>query len=249
MSFILGRYGNTPPPIFPPDLFIAHMTGLDGSVLFPDSSIYGLVGTPSGGAEITNDQLLFGQNSALFNGVDSLVNFPDSAQLDINTIDEWTLQCWVYCNSFSSNMTIISKGNSFPGSGEGWGLECGLAGTFLDFYIGDEYYGDNISSLGPLSGVWNHVEVTELNSVITLFFNGNLVAYSPAFPSSSHVGDMLIGRDLDSNYPFDGHIREVVISPRSIHGGILDGLTNSEKDALAALGPIFTPPTAPWPDP
>ena len=219
------------------DLFYARLNAAYGSVVFPDSSSQRAGGIGYGGVAMSTEQMLFGGNSAKFDGA-QMIAYPHSSALDLSGRSEWTIQLQYYRTASSIGVLLTKDGRSnvaYPSYSF-----TDLGNGTVRLYIGS---GNGITQLqyidvGPIAiNTWSHLAFTRSNNRLYGFSNGNLDADAAITATMIDGGNALtIGAQRNGNtYGTDtatrGFIREVAITPQAIW-------TDD-----------FTPPTNFWRDP
>jgi hypothetical protein len=219
------------------DLFYARLNAAYGSVVFPDSSSQRAGGIGYGGVAISSEQVLFGGNSAKFDGA-QMIAYPHSSALDLSGRSEWTIQLQYYRTAASSGVLITKDGRSYVAYPSYALVDQGNG--MVRLYIGS---GNGTTQLqhidvGPIAiETWSHLAFTLSNNRLYGFSNGRLDADVARTATMIDGGNALtIGAQRSYNtYGTDaatrGFIREVAITPQAIW-------TDD-----------FTPPTNFWRDP
>ena len=213
---------------------LLHGEGSNGSTDITDSSSFANVITASGNAAISTAQSKFGGSSIYFDGSGDFVTSPTSANLNIFTSGDFTLECWVYANSFTTSPYIVSTTRG----ASPWYGRCALqitsSGTINFYTVGDSGSGAVVSSTSSAisTGAWNHIAVSRSGSTTRIFVNG-VVGFTGAIGTTSTLSQRLeLGAAAfnNSNY-FSGYIDDLRITK-----------------GVARYTANFTPPTAAFPD-
>jgi parallel beta-helix repeat protein len=164
-----------------------------------------------------------------FDGVNDMVNVPDSSLWDFGT-GNFTMDAWINTRNQTKTMRIVSAGYGTPeytgsylwslgfGYNSGWG-----SGTRINYATKvDGYYRDFVSnSLTYNNNDWAHVAVVKNGTTISFYFNGAAAGNaSITYPSNanSHLTIGARQSDTPENYIefFDGIIDEVKIYNRTL---------------------------------
>lgn len=142
-----------------------------------------------------------------FDGSNDYVSIASNASLGMGTSD-FTAECWVYPEAFSTNgsdLSALIEGRTSPTSG-GFLLWIGADSTFV-FYTSANNNGTQriISSLSSaILNRWTHVAAVRENGVLRLYINGILHATnsdafgSPDNLSPSNSSSILLGTACDN---------------------------------------------------
>ena len=85
---------------------LLHGDGVQGSTTFTDVCDHTV--TPVGDAKISTAQTKTGGSVMVFDGSGDHLIIPSSVDFDLGTV--YTVECWVYANSISSNFGLIHRG-------------------------------------------------------------------------------------------------------------------------------------------
>ena len=146
-----------------------------------------------------------------------------SATSAIGTSD-FTIEAWVYPNSFSTQEPIICCSDDTTGDTNNWQMNLDANGDLVFRYNGSTSV---TSTAGTVLNTWNHVAVTATGGTIYLWVNGKTdtnVSYSHNYTDTR----IKIGVNRSHAQTFDGYIADA----RVIIG-------------TAQYTSNFTPPTAP----
>ncbi len=147
---------------------------------------------------------LSAQYAIQFDGVNDYVNVPDANTLDLNM--DYTLEAWVYPNSFVQLSGIISKNNTN-----------GSAGYTLRLSSDPEYSGLDGNGVSTSNGIlsagqWYHIAMTvDTGKYVSIYVNGVFVAAGTApFYTEANTDPLTFGVDyLTSGRYWNGAIDEV----------------------------------------
>ena len=152
-----------------------------------------------GSAQVSSTQVKYGTGSLKFNGTTDYLKGTPSILQDINATD-FTIEFWVYFNSVSSSLPLISKyGNAAESAGgQGYFLDWVQSSTSLRFVLGSAAgVTDNVYtfSWSPAISTWYHVAITKAGSSGRAFINGvqigsttTMVTSDIASPNSIQIG-------------------------------------------------------------
>jgi hypothetical protein len=220
-------------PHFSSVSLLLHCDGSDGSTTFTDSSSYARTVTASGNAQIDTSQSKFGGASAQFDGgtVDCLT-VPYAAELDLSGGGDWTVEGWARLNTGTGSARRILD---FRGTGA-WNDSWILSVQPEDRYIRamDVSTSKIISTANnsiPASGTWFHWAAAMESGTLRLFVDGVLGASASFTTPPTHSGGILIGKDLEGDPGWLGHLDEIRITK-----------------GVARYTDTFTPPTAAFDD-
>lgn len=222
------------PPVGPTDPYFAnvslllHGDGANGSTTIVDSSPTPKSVTAFGNAQISTAQSKFGGASIAFDNTGDYLVPASSADLILGST--WTVECWWYLNavgtSSSRNSLLLSGGLNSAGS-------LGIyqeAGAFLNVRAGGATSDVRSSNNSIVSLEWQHIAISTLNNVATIYINGvqngSGPINGPVTASVSRIGSIGIGE-----YDTSGYIDDLRITK-----------------GVARYTSNFTPPTAPFPD-
>ena len=162
------------------------------------------------GSIVTGSTGKWGSASIYFNGTSDYLNFPSNPALSFGTADNFTIEAWIYFNSFPSDMFIISG----TAAGSPAGGFFGFTGTTL---IGIGRAGvawDYTATHGISPITWYHVAVTRTSGLVRTYVNGNQVgttssantqAYNFGSPST-YIGSQ------GTVYYFNGRMQDLRVT-------------------------------------
>lgn len=157
----------------------------------------------NGGVAVTTTQGKVGSSSIEFDGSNDYLSFSDSADFDFT--GDFTIESWIYLNSFSGYATLLEGRSSIAYQNFICGIQ-NLGGLRLDFVTdnsGQRYVG---TSTTIPTGEWVHVAFVREAGVLSGFVNGVKDAATATYTGTiGAAGNMMIGRNLDGNY-MHGHI-------------------------------------------
>ena len=187
-----------------------------------------------GNAQVSTTQAKFGTTSMAFDGNGDFLQALSTPQFNFGT-GNFTLECWVWCNNFSSDYRIIAKVANISSYGS-WQILVDTSG-YPRFYASSAASSwDVCSNLGGgvsiSTGTWNHVAVTRSGTTFTIWVNGvssgsttnsSSLYYSASVP-------VTVGGMPDGTRSLDGYIDDARITT-----------------GLARYTATFTPPAAAFP--
>jgi hypothetical protein len=174
--------------------------------------------------------VLGNDHSINFDGQNDFVIIPDHAELDLN--NNYTLEAWVFPESFSWLAGIISKYHSNAANGYFLRLSSQSPFSGLGF---DEM----ITSTGIIDiNQWHHIAAVNNNGNRSLYVNGIQQSISGAALNVFQNNDPLkLGSDYSSRF-FDGKIDEVRIWNIARESddiiNYMDSTLNADEDGLVA---------------
>lgn len=107
---VAGGGGGTDPNFADVQLLL-HMNGANGSTSFPDSSSFARTVTPSGNAQITTGQSVFGGASATFDGSGDFLSAGAAGDFNfLHNGSNWTVEFWLR-RTDTANKTWFATGH------------------------------------------------------------------------------------------------------------------------------------------
>lgn len=213
---------------------LLHFDGSNGSTTFTDQT--GKTWAPSGNAQISTAQSMFGGASGLFDGSGDFISTPSHADFNFGA-GNFTIECWVRPTNFGNYRVIAAK----RASGSVVAPFCIQFNTggnnsrlFVSFSLNGSTWALQLSSGTSMSSAtWYHVAVVRNGTTVTVYQNGVSVA------SGTLTGELMtnanavtVGADGDGATGFNGYIDEMRVSK-----------------GVARYTAAFTPPSAPFPNP
>lgn len=159
-----------------PTLLVLSGTGPNNSTTIVDSSSYARTVTVVGGAKISTAQSKFGGSSLFFDGTNSYLSVPNSADFDFG-MGDFTLEAWMY---------PTDKGQGFPGllaRGDWtevqwtWSLTSSSGDGHPDLFIkqSGNYVPQAANGSGSLTlNAWSHMALVSSGGVRKTYTNGVL---------------------------------------------------------------------------
>ena len=166
---------------------LLHMDGADASTVFTDSSPQALTVTPSGTAQISTAQSVFGGASAMFGGgSDHIAITGDWAWWSTS---DYTVEFWLRANAVSGYLPLIY-------SDGGINVHLYNGGTI---HVND---GQTASSIGNglpiVAETWTHIAVVRLSGTITLYQDGVVIGTTTQTPNAGG-STFRVGGDSSGN--------------------------------------------------
>jgi hypothetical protein len=211
-------------PYFSSVSLLLNGDGTNGSTVFTDLSSSPKTITAFGTAQISTAVKKYGTGSIYVNGSSGLYTVVD-AGLALSSSD-FTIECWLYQVSTSTNFTAIFTTRNTVETGAAW---FGFAGGSLTPIV---YENGSIltSSISLTLNTWTHFAVSRTGSTLRMFINGvksGEISYNTTLSSTAFS----IGYDkMYSNFFFNGYIDDFRITK-----------------GVARYTANFTPPTASFP--
>ncbi len=175
-----------------------------------------------------------------FDGTSGTVVVPDSPSLRLT--DQITIEAWIRPLTTNGDRGIVSKVSASTGS---FGYQFGLSGNALVGQFnspGLNWPSSSILTPAPLQpGVWCHVAWTYDQSIMRLYFNGQLIAASAIGPHAiaTSASELRIS-GADSHVYFNGQIDEPGIYNRALSGAEIVAIYNAGSAGKCASGPIIS---------
>ena len=175
--------------------------------------------------------LLFSNDYSInFDGQNDFINISDHSDLDLT--NNYTLEAWIFPESFSSLAGIVSKYHTSAANGYIMRL------TSQSPFNGIEF-DEKITSSGVLNAnQWHHIAAVNNNGQRKLYINGILTNITgSALNVVSNSDPIRIGSDYSSRF-FDGRIDEVrlwnIARDQNDITSTMDSALNGTEDGLVA---------------
>lgn len=193
---------------------LLHLTNINGSTTFADTSKNAVTVSGFGGATISTAQSKFGNGSLLLNGSSSYLTAPSSSAYDLP--GNFTVEAFIYLLSLPSggNPQRLIAGKWSNGS-KAWGFF--VTSTGLRFYTGGNCNAGNPydKAFTFTTGQWYHVAATKVGSTVYQFVDGSLIGTSTNINenlSCTNTLPLYIGYDLNAGTYLHGHINDIRIT-------------------------------------
>lgn len=201
-------------PYFEYVTLLLHMNGANLSTSFIDNSLYDLIPTVSGNAQISTTQSKFGGASGLFDGNGDFLTIPATATGNIN--GDFTAEAYVRLNAMPTSDSASSSwsgwffivGQGTPSTADGWGLLIGA--TKLGFQSADSLIASG--NHGMAINTWYHIAVSRNTGTLRLFVDGISVASVSNNSSLGAGSNCYIGSETGQGAYFNGYMDEVRIT-------------------------------------
>ena len=229
-SAVYSGAANFSPPLLPP-------TNITNTVALVNSTNAGIYDATAknvvqtvGTAKLSSVQSKYGGTSMKFDGSSSSwLLIPFSQHLNLSTgSPNWTIECWVYVNSFGNNPFIFNKGGVAATYYTNYGFAVNSSGLAY-MHLGNNG-GETSYNFGTIStGTWYHLAGTRSGSTIRTFLDGTLVTNTSIGAAMTDNGEAL----------YVGCLKNLTTN-------VLDGYVDDLRIAkgIARYTTSFTPPTA-----
>ena len=202
--------------------------GANGSTTIPDVSLSPKTVTPTGNTQISTAQSKFGGASIAFDGNGDFLSVSPGFNLSAG---DWTIECWVYFNTFSVNTAphVFSIGTD---AGNRYGLYREPSGGKFSLTIVNSNSFSFLTGTTVIpTGQWIHVAIVSASGTRRFYYNGIQEGINSTTSlnsgTSTAIGFMQFG-SLTADY-LNGCIDDFRIT------------------TVARYTANFTPPTAPFP--
>ena len=206
---------NFTPPTVPYGMTVASqqiklLMHFDSATGLTDSSVYNR-GTAAltGTVNVTGAQQKFGDSSALFNGTNGFLQYPDS--VDWTFPGDFTIDYWIYLKALppagTANTTVSRYNND---QNNYWLTYIDEVGTvyLIQRVAGTDYYA---TQTGLIANKWSHIAHVRAGGVTTTYING-IGGGAVSTPSVTTAGPLQIGVWASGNFFLNGYIDELRIS-------------------------------------
>jgi len=185
-----------------------------------------------GNAQVSTSVVKFGTGSMSFDGSgDYLTSY--NTNLHLFGTQDFTVECWVYPNSFPSEAAIISTAH--PTDYQGFTLNVGTSGNIIiALGSGGSWTVAASSGTGTLSATqWQHLALTRSGNVFRIFINGTQTWTTTNSISLTNTNNLMAigGRTVAGGQYFNGYIDDLRITK-----------------GIARYTTTFTPPTKAFPN-
>jgi hypothetical protein len=210
--------------------FLGHFDGSDASTTFTDSSSSAHAITANGNAQLDTAQFKFGSASLLLDGTDDYAKCVDSADFNMQTAGDWTVEAWIRPNTVTGVHAILHFNHELSATNRG--LHVYTNGTAVN--VDNGVTASGLSGGTVSTGVWYHVAVTRLSGTIYVWLDGTQIDTEAAQDYGDGDSVLLIGRHSESTdgLYFNGWIDDVRVTK-----------------GVARYTANFTRPSEPFPNP
>lgn len=209
---------------------LLHLDGSNGSTTFTDNSPSPKTATVSGNAQVSTSQFKYGGASAVFDGVDDAVSFPNSLDLQFLSGD-FTIEFWFFASKAAQTQNfprLLAKGN-FSATG-GWNVIYFKATGEVGFDIytpATLFFSAGIAS----DNTWTHVAITRSGGTLRTFLNGVPGGSGANATNLNDASVVVLGNEPNFASDFNGYIDDVRLTK-----------------GVARYTSAFTPPSAAFPN-
>lgn len=185
-------------------------SGANGSTTLADLSLSPKSVTAFGGAQISNAQPLFGQNTLLLNGSSSYVEVGYTSDFAVGSGD-FAVECLLFPTAAPTVLADLICTNRSATPSNGWSLRLRPGMNVIAGFStnGTDYIGLEGSVVIPLNA-WSYAKAGRVGNSLYLRVNGELAATGEI--TGSHfdtLGSVVIGRNpANSSWYFTGHIAQ-----------------------------------------
>lgn len=186
---------------------LLHCNGIDGSTTFTDLSASPHTITPIGNTQIDTEQYVFGQASALFDGVGDYLSSPDHTDWDFGS-GNFSIDFRVRFSDSTGNQGFFGRytnsGSYFYIAKEGNSIRIRDLGGTLDSTIG----------WTPSIDRWYHIAIIRDGNNIKVFVDGTQLGSTISFSSSllDRSVPLYIGTAFSDSYYLKGWMDDIRIS-------------------------------------
>lgn len=208
---VYGGLSGPSDPNFANVSLLLHMDGVNGGIVFTDSSSYARSVAANNNATISITQSMFGGSSGFFNGTAYLI-YSHATELNLTTGD-WTIEGFVNATTLGTNSVMIVKATGtgvYP-----WQLYYDATGNlvFSAYSTAQALLFTITAATRITTGVWNHWAMTRSGSTFTLWLNG--VSQGTATSASalySAASDPVVIGSLSGAASMTGYLDDVRIT-------------------------------------
>ena len=169
---------------------LLHCDGADASTTFTDSSASARTVTANGNAQLDTAQSNFGGASLLLDGTGDYASCASSADLNMQTAGNWTVDCRVRPNNLTGSHTIAHFQSDVGGAGAG--LHIYTSGTAL--LVDNGLVGSGLSAGTLATATWFHIAIVRSSGTILMFLDGTQIDSEAAQNYGDGNSTCLIGR-------------------------------------------------------
>jgi hypothetical protein len=179
---------------------LLHMNGEDASTDFPDSSDSELIWTPSGAAQISTTESVFGDASAYFNkDSDCHIKTPSHEDFNFGS-DDFTIDFWLKRDELSVHQVVFGRGDATD-TNAGRSFQCWIASNnYMSFrcYVGGSTFTCPNNHIFNNTSTWYHVQLQRVGNWLWSFVDGVLQNNASLSGSVNNVGTFGISKMGDS---------------------------------------------------
>ena len=163
----------------------------------------------AGNTQSSTAQTKYLSSSMYFDGSGDFIEI--SHDPVFNLTKDFTIECWAYFNTLSSNRVLIEKyDNSNSAS---WELYWRATGTSIAFYADAAPLLQDPSTSTITTGQWYHIAVSRTGSAVKLFIDGTEVDSATSSTAFTATVPIEIGRQrVNNTAQFDGYMSDVRIT-------------------------------------
>lgn len=195
---------------------LLHCDGTDGATSFPDESDSNHTVTANGNAQVDTAEKKWGTGSALLDGTGDSLSITDSDDFNIvaNGTDSYTLDLWLRANEDPTSKIYIFCGHGTDA--QNFALQLWYVGNTFRFVsrVSNVAKNDCEGNAGfSGQGVWHHLALIKIATVLGLYLNGNQIGYSTINAYLESSQDLYFGQRNVSGteYYFKGSKDEIRI--------------------------------------
>ena len=148
---------------------------LDAGTYISDKSSNSHSMTLSGDASISTAQKKFGDYSVSFDGNGDYLEIPASSDFDFGTDGDFTVEMWVYFNSFGSHNMLANQWSNDSGHTGDWQMffRNSNNGQLEFFYRSSGSWADKATTTTAVAlNTWTHLAIVRSSGTIKFYFNG-----------------------------------------------------------------------------
>jgi len=199
-----------------------HLPFIEAGII--DKSQTASNGILTGNTQSSTTQTKYLSSSMYFDGSGDYIEV--SHDPVFNLTKDFTIECWAYFNSLSSNRVMIEKYDNTNSAS--WELYWRSTGSSISFYADATPLLQDPSTSTVTTGQWYHIAVSRTGSTVKLFIDGTEVDSATSSTAFTATVPMQIGRQrVNNTAQFNGYLSDVRIT-----------------NGLGRYTANFTPPTA-----
>jgi hypothetical protein len=177
----------------------------------------------------------FGTGSLKLNGSSQYLTVPDSDSRNFyeNSVDDWTVDCWIKLDSLSGNNNMVVHRTN---DSNYWAFSVdNTTGTLSLFNRVSGTF--SFTQGGTVTtGVWHHVAAIKVGNVLSIYLDGQQVAYNTNTQPSTYNGELWIGSFAGVANFFAGSMDELRIQKSNYFSA----------NPVVGLTDTITVPTGPY---